>query len=163
MGKEPKIEIKSLKTMQGREGVAYTCTLHVDGKKAAFVRDEGNGGCLWIDWTPTRKAGGSIFDSPVKDRLEAHCAEKAPLETEFGPLSWNLDLLIGEAVEDEIERRALKRWCRTKVVFRLEGDARGEYRTIKMKFAGNEDRVRAMLAQDFGDRVAEIVNERFAA
>lgn len=156
------ITLKSLKTCEGNEGMAFSATVYVDGKKAAFARDDGNGGMMFIDWTPTRKKGGTIWESPLKDRLEAWCAEQPPVD--YGDFSCPVDIemLINREIDRMMEEKQLRRWCRTKVLFRVEGDADGEYRTLKVKFKGNEDRVRAQLTRKYGDKLLEIVNERFA-
>jgi hypothetical protein len=140
--------------------MAFSCVVYVDGKKAAFARDDGNGGQMFIDWTPTRKPGKSIFDSPVKDRLVEWCA--AQPEVDYGDFSMPLDIetLINREIDRMQEEKQLRRWCRTKVVFRVEGDEEGAYRTLDVKFAGNEARVQAQLATKYGDKV-EILNERF--
>jgi len=43
-----KLEIKGLRSMPGREGEAYSFQLHIDGKAAATVLNEGNGGSTLI-------------------------------------------------------------------------------------------------------------------
>ena len=43
-------QLKSIKKTVGREGVGFTATLHLDGKKIADVADYGDGGCIHIDY-----------------------------------------------------------------------------------------------------------------
>ena len=43
-------EIKGLKTFMGMEGYGVNASLYYKGKKIAFIIDEGNGGCLNIDY-----------------------------------------------------------------------------------------------------------------
>jgi hypothetical protein len=164
----PEITLKNLKTCQGREGIAFSCVLYVDGKKAAFASDDGNGGSMRIDWTPTRKPGRPIWESPVKDRLEAWCAtqgERTYADGAGGTFSSkvSIELLINEEIDRMQEEKQLRRWCKTKVVFRLVGAAEGEYLTLPVKFEGNEAKVKATLDQRYGAKLAEILNERFAA
>lgn len=49
------VELKSVKFMEGHEGLAYRGNLFVNGKKVGDVHDDGNGGevCIWID--PSKK------------------------------------------------------------------------------------------------------------
>jgi len=46
-----KVELKSIKYMEGREGLSFNANLYVDKKKIGSVRDDGNGGevDIWID------------------------------------------------------------------------------------------------------------------
>jgi len=46
-----KIELKSIKHMDGHEGIAFSAKLYIDGKRVGNVRDDGNGGevYIWID------------------------------------------------------------------------------------------------------------------
>jgi hypothetical protein len=157
----PTISLKKLKTCQGGDGIAFSAELHVDGKLAAYARDDGNGGSIFIEWTPTRKPGKSIWESDVKDRLEAWCATQPPCD--YGDFTMPLDIetLINREIDRMEEEKQLRRWCRTQVVFRVEGDKEGEWHLLKVKFAGNEARVRAQLGRDYGDKLVEIVNERF--
>ena len=43
-------EIKGLKTFMGMEGYGVNASLYYKGKKIAFIIDDGNGGCLNIDY-----------------------------------------------------------------------------------------------------------------
>jgi len=43
-------EIKGLKTFMGMEGYGANASLYYKGKKIAFIIDDGNGGCLNIDY-----------------------------------------------------------------------------------------------------------------
>ncbi len=42
--KNPKIELKKVKTFRGHDGVGLDCDLHVDGKKVCHVFDSAHGG-----------------------------------------------------------------------------------------------------------------------
>ena len=43
-------EIKGIKTLSVRDGVALTANLYRDGRLVANVEDRGDGGCMWIHW-----------------------------------------------------------------------------------------------------------------
>lgn len=51
-----KYTFKNMQKMSGMEGMAWTGSLYYDGKKIGTVRDDGNGGMLWIDVVPEAKA-----------------------------------------------------------------------------------------------------------
>lgn len=42
-----KLEIKSLKSMQGHDCLAFSLNLYIDGKRSMTVRNDGNGARLW--------------------------------------------------------------------------------------------------------------------
>jgi len=50
-----RVEIKNIKTMEGRDGLAINCTIYLDGKKIAHYRHDGNGGCAFIDAYPIKE------------------------------------------------------------------------------------------------------------
>jgi hypothetical protein len=165
----PKLTIKNLKTCRGREGIAFSCIVYVDGVKAAFASDDGNGGEMRIDWTPTRTPGKSIWESPVKDRLEAYCKTLPPHKfpaydgtDDLSEMPWTIAFLIDHAIDAIETEKKLKRWCKTKVVFHVEGESDETYHTMGLLWAGNEARVRAQLAKEYGKTKVEIINERFA-
>ncbi len=45
--KKMKLEIKSLKSMQGHDCLAFSLNLYIDGKRSMTVRNDGNGARLW--------------------------------------------------------------------------------------------------------------------
>lgn len=144
-----KLTIKNLRTCAGRNGpdAAFSCSLYIDGKRAAVVRDEGCGGCFSYDW----------LDRSLEKPFLEHCKALHP-EIEFEAEDHVIATLL-DALETE---KQLKRWCRKSVVFRLVSDSDDAFRTLKVKWPGNEDRVRAHLQGKHGDDLREIVNERFA-
>lgn len=144
-----KLQIKNLKSCDGREGpgAAFSCSLYIDGKRAAVVRNSGSGGCNDYDW----------LDRSLRQPFLDHCAALHP-DIEFEVEDHVIAVLL-DTLETE---KQLKRWCRKSVVFRLASDNEDAFRTLKVKWPGNEDRVRTHLQGKHGDNLAEIVNERFA-
>jgi hypothetical protein len=63
-GKEPKIELKNVKTFRGNEGYGLNATLYVDGIKTAFVMDDASGGPVNYD----------IFNQKKFDEIKAYAA-----------------------------------------------------------------------------------------
>ncbi len=155
----PKIEIKSLKTCQGREGTAYSCTVYVDGKKVANARQDGNGGMLWIDWSISNEPG---YNNPVKERLQIYCNAQPDRVHSAGAHTFStkidIETLIEDAVDALIQERQLRKWCKAKVVFRLVSTPEGEYLSYKGEYNA---RTRAQLELSYGKDLVEIVNERF--
>jgi len=143
-----RLTAKNYKSCDGRNGpdAAFSCTLYIDGKRAAVVRNEGCGGCNDYDW----------FDRSLRQPFLDHCAALHPdrkFEVEDHVVACLLDALETE--------KQVKRLCRKSVVFRLAGDKADAYRILTVKWAGNEGRVRTYLQGKHGADLVEIVNERF--
>ncbi len=134
----PKLEVRRFESCNGREGRAFSYELWVDGALAAYVRDEGCGGCTDADWTPS---GGRRWEGPVQARLEAYAATLPPLPPlpgceKFGPLDMTLELLLGMLADDEDERRRILRLCAggKKTVYRAPSMPQGEWMIMKRAF-----------------------------
>ena len=161
-----KIDIKSYKTCAGRDGVAFSYTLILDGVKAAEVTNEGCGGCNLYRWSD--QAGGR---SKMKDALLAHCrVAVVPIVASWGMAcsvdemheSQILDIVLEEVVGKIEEEKKLKKLCKTKVAFRIKGDPEGTWRTFKADWAAQKIALEFSLKKEFGAKLEEIANVRFA-
>lgn len=156
-----KAEVKNLRTCRGDESDAFSCTLWVDGTKVADVRQAGNGGCHDWRWTDGKR---NVHDA-LLGWLKAERPDFLGDVLDFSE-PWHddeaLDMLVWHLIGQAQEEKMLRRHCRTKVVFRLAGDEEGEWQTIRGTWAGNEDHIRRTMRDRYGDRLAEIANERFA-
>jgi len=52
-----RFQFKKLQSMEGRDGIAYSCDLYFDNQKIAHVENRGNGGMTMIDYVE----GGKDF------------------------------------------------------------------------------------------------------
>jgi len=159
--------VKSVKTFRGREGMGFNATLCRDGKKVALVDDAANGGSYsyhWLDYKEGRKVEVDIVNWQGK-AVKMHCTPeqakfvehvRAHTKETFEPE----DRFVVDLVDDFEEAKTLKRWCRTKTVIILKGDAKGNYHTFNDKYSAA---MKAYIEKKYGDQVAEIVNERFVA
>lgn len=68
--------LKNVKTMQGREGMAYTATVYMDGKKVGTVHDEGNGGSPRAYWDGPTSWQNPDFCQWVVDNCTGHWSEE---------------------------------------------------------------------------------------
>jgi len=162
-----KIGIKSYRSCAGNEGDAFSCTLYLDGKKAALVKYDGWGGQYDYDFTfaDGRPWGGPTclkFKEHVESLPERTCSFDDPGTGEPAKVAVNMDMLVEDAIQLMLENRQLRRWCRNETLFRVKGDDEGSWRRLNVKFPGNEGRVRYYLSREHGDAIEEIANERFA-
>lgn len=173
-----RLTVKNLKSCVGKEGYAYSATLYLDGKKVGQVRNDGNGGMTFVDFF--RKVRGKVVrDHEAEKKVLAYVAEQPAVDMGPDPKAsdypnpekrWmmepSLDWVVSQVCEDALAEREQRRWCRTKVCFRVEGDPDGEWRVFKGKFRGDEQRWRGIVESHCarnGLRLEEILNERFAA
>jgi len=143
--------IKNLKTMQGMEGVAYSCTLYRDGVKVAECIQDGRGGCTHF----------RFINEDERKALDAFCAALPHESSEYDSELYAVDADMYVArLADEFEmNKKLRSWCKKKTVFRLPADKPGEYRTISQPFA---PKLKEWLVAKYGKDV-EIVNETVGA
>lgn len=91
--------IKSVKFFDARNGEGFNCTLFENGKKVAYVRDEGRGGCLHYDCLNGWNFGSYTFDEVVFNLIDQHRQKKEEkkgilVKREFGYaiLQWGVTI-----------------------------------------------------------------------
>jgi hypothetical protein len=121
------LTIKSLKTWIAREGYGYQYNLYEDGKKIAFVNNDGNGGQMDIDFADGKRRG---WGSPIEARINAYIAT---LEAYFygGKFNeHNIETFLDEVLEAYESNKALVKAKKKGITFRLADDALSVIRTI---------------------------------
>ena len=146
-----KAEIKSYKECAGNEGPAFSCSLWIDGVKAAEVKYDGWGGPYLWRWL--NDAAKATWDAYVKAQPPV-----PPMHEGEGdkPLAIDDDIALEDIINADRERKQIARWCRTNVVFRLKGDEPGTFHKFKGQFT---PAVKERLRKQYGDQLAEIMNE----
>ena len=163
----PAFTVKNARSCKGNEGIAYSATIYYEGKRFAELMNDGNGGSTvyhlvdrgrfheskpvrdLVDWIRTKPAYLAEYLGENVDLNERWHVEHA-VDAYF---SWLLDRID--------EDKALRRLCKTKVLFRVRGDRQGEWHTMRADWKTKETEIRAYLAKNYGDRIIEIANERF--
>lgn len=127
--KDTKVTLKNLKIAQfaSEETLCFEATLYVDGTRAAVVSNEGQGG-------PNRYHPVNAKGRELLEKAEAYAKGLPPLQSDYGPLDFDLDLLVHDLVERYEETKTLKRWSKTKTVFRLPEDEKGAWRTVNQPY-----------------------------
>lgn len=165
-----KYEVKGVKSWTGRDGYGYECNLYRDGKKVARVLNEGNGGQTMFYWADTEAPKVEVtHDFYGKEVTRKVSPEEAALLEHVKGMTYEFygetydhsdETFVGGLVDEYEEAKQFKRWCRKSVVFRLKGDKEGAWRTMKAKY---DERAVKFLKDKYGDKIEEILNERFAA
>lgn len=158
-----KTEIKKLKVCRGDETDAFSCDFYVQDTLVAHVRQSGTGGCHFYDWVID---GAAKLREDLLAQVKAESPEWLPQDFDWNEkwqLDMCLDMLVWDLVETEQENKKLRSLCKKSTVFRTKDNKPGEWEILSTPWAGNETRIRAFLTKDFGDKLVEIANERFAA
>ena len=121
------LTIKGLKTFRGMEGLAFRCTVLVDGKAAFTASNDGNGGCNF--YTP---ASGQTW-KPLRE-AEAWAKAQPPRKWDFGTVECDLDAIVSELMDKELERRWLAAQCRGKTLYRLPDGKPDEWQIVHFPF-----------------------------
>lgn len=124
-----------------QETTAYTASIYLNGKRIGDVRNDGGGGC---DMIHINAADRTAFAAVVESE-------------------WTGDSLYEKAKDEELMMRLLekfetdrqtKRWTKTQVVWRVEGDAEGKFRTLKHK--GNIPGAKEWVRNKYGNKIIEM-------
>tara|TARA_R110000787_G_scaffold250297_1_gene355925 strand:+ start:5546 stop:6115 length:570 start_codon:yes stop_codon:yes gene_type:complete len=135
--------IKGLKTWDTHDGGGWQVSLYANGKRIAEVTQRGHGGPLWWEFKPVDAHALVAFGASqgVSDFLDGN----------FVKFDTDADSALCEMVDDLEHKREMKRWCKTKVVFRFPQDEEGKYRTIKC--AHYTESVRRKMVERYGPDV----------
>lgn len=152
----PQFTLAKVKTFIGNEGHGLNAEITMDGQAVAFVLDDASGGMLQVDWFTMQGRQRSRGNEAARAALLQHA--RADYDSAGGDAAHEARLkelglwfegcglsqrsehdLIEHWVNEEFARvvamRNLKRWAKTKTVFRLKGDKVGEYRTLGRPYA----------------------------
>ncbi len=139
---------KGLRTWQTHDGGGYQGTLVVDGVAAAYVHDDGHGGCLTIEvgTTDAAKRAWDTFRAWALARpLDATLFPDSLPDDDFGTTS-RIEIAIGACLEDFEWARRVARLSKTKTLFRLPDDRPGEWRTLMLP---DSDESRALVSKKY--------------
>jgi len=154
-----KVTLKNIKVCQfaSQETLCFEATVYIDGKKAGHVSNDGHG-------------GSNIYyiEKAKRDAFHAYCESLPSTYGIEGHPNADADELIGRLLDEHEANKQMKTWCRKKVMFRLNGDKDGEWRSIGFKNIKKMTpellvKAKAHLTAKHGDNIEEILNDRFAA
>lgn len=144
--------VKGIKSFVGMEGLGFNATLYKDGRKIAFCIDEGCGGDVIFQFVNR--------DGKDEKTLRDYCDTLPRVKCKGVPeglkmdMGWFITALVDQCEKDQ----KFKRQCKTHTLFRLTDDKEGQYWTLKAVYSPT---VREHLQKKHGDKLVEIINERF--
>jgi hypothetical protein len=167
-----KYEVKGVKFHNGHEGETLAqCSLYRDGVKIALYSDGDWGSEAQFTWmdrqalkveVKTVQYDGTPFayqGTPEEALFAAHCAA-IPMkfdDTLKKPVATTPDLFVSDLIEEYHTSKRFARFCKKETLFRVKGDQKGEYRTVKAPFS---KRVKDYLTAKYGTSIEEIYNEK---
>ena len=128
-------QIKAFKDWATDDGGGYQFNLYLDGKKFAFVHNDGNGGMVDIKFYDLKFMGGkySWEDSPSAIIWNKYVKSLGQWKSDFGAINgqeyfdYDTDTAIGLLVEEYEMAKHRKKG----ILFRLLTDSDNSFRTIK--------------------------------
>ena len=114
------LTIKGLKTWETNDGGGYQFTLYKDGKRCAFVHNDGNGGCLNYQW----------FDSDSEGKIQDFIETLPDWESHGHTGKMNLDIFIEDLVNEHEMSKKLARLRKKATLFRLLSDDKSVIRSV---------------------------------
>jgi len=114
-----KVELKNLKHSEfaSRETNCFEATVYINGKRAFYARNDGNGGA--DSYAPLENQDRGEFTSLLNDLIN-HCLTLPKWGSEFGDAD-NMDvtpeILIGNIINNKLLAKDLKRKLKKKVLF----------------------------------------------
>jgi hypothetical protein len=122
-----KIELKNIKNAQfaSHETNCYSATIYVDGKRAGTVDNDGHGGCDNIHWN----------DHIIGQTVEDWAASQPKIKTEYGELTYDLELLFGQLVDQWLLTKELTRNLKKGLLVRDSDTKAGSWRIFTSKLS----------------------------
>ena len=125
-----KFEIKGLKTWNTHDGGGYQFNLYIDGKKALWVHNDGNGGCL--DITPLDVKYPNQWSESKLYKMFRDYLKTLPKYEMFGELfDMDEEIFLEELLNDYEYNKALAKHKKKGICFRLLSDEKGAVRSFK--------------------------------
>ena len=152
-------ELKGVKiaSNMSEETIAFTGALWINGKKAADLKNDGQGGanCAWFTDKELKKAFDAYCESlPPEPQTDEWAIEKG-----LDALSMNSDLWISLEVGKIDEARFWKRKCSKTMCIILKSHKNSEFTQYKAWPYSSE--AATEVRNIHGSELVEIINERF--
>ena len=157
--------VKNVRSFQGREGLGFTCSLYRDGKRIGTVTDAANGGMIDFYLHDGEK---EKLDKFCKDNFEPEIHkipteppiwdQKYTGETENVPIAIDVDMFVSHLVDEFENQKKIKRLCKKNTLYHLITDKAGSYWSLQHPYTPI---IKRYLQDEYGDKLVEIVNERF--
>lgn len=153
------ISIKGLKSSKGHDGPIWSCSVYLSGVKLGDIREDGWGGGLIIEISPSSQSelvsALKKVEYPLDELSFKDLGEYGPT-TDAGYIEWVLPKIVDELEAIKKMRRAVK----TKTLYQLYSDPDAQHWTWGVLFCPE---VKADLQEQYGDNLKLIINETLSS
>jgi hypothetical protein len=133
--------VNGLKTMNGHDGVAWSCTIYQGSKKIVEAYDDGWGGPVSMRYTDEKAKADFMTAAAIH----------------YPDLTFEVDGAFAAALADMAETvKKMTRSCKTKTLIQFKGED-DVYHSIDVPFTPS---VAAQVRAKYGDKLACIINEQ---
>jgi hypothetical protein len=149
------VVLKNMKQMEGLDGLAWSCSVYLDGKKIGTVFDGGNGGPLSVE----------IDAGPLSQLVKALKAVEYPLNLDLGeglrldePTTdyGYVELVLPNIADEHDTVKRIKRAASQKMLITQVGDEEGTYWPLKAPYTAQNAQ---LVREHYGQKLVCIVNE----
>ncbi len=144
--------VKNVKEFQGMEGTGFSCSLYLDNKKIGTVTDTANGGM--IDF---------YLNNGEEKTLDDYCKTLPKVDSmliiddeDDGMVENDKDIFVTSLIDKWKETKQVKKWCKTKIVFKTDEQKEGQYLTIPVNFT---PQLATQLKNEYEGKGLVIMNE----
>lgn len=150
--------VKNIKTFRGMEGHGLNSTLCKNGKPLCNVDDDGNGGGYNFYSTNEKNPFSYVEEKKLDEELFKIIGKYKYSENDKMEFDFDASSLVDMLVDEFEEQKTFKRHCKSKTCFITTECQRGQFITMKVLYS---DKVKQQLQAKYGDKLVEILNERF--
>ena len=137
--------VKNIKQFNGMEGKGFNVTLYYKGVKIGEVRNAGDGGCnFYYIPNPDMKKLVNTAKDVIGEGFEVE------------------DQFISHIIDDTLNDKKFRKYCKTQVLFQVKGDNNNVYRTFNVKYTPEFGEKIRNDYKTKGFEIVEIINELYA-
>jgi hypothetical protein len=137
--------VRNIKTFTGMEGPGFSATLCRDGRPVASVLNEAVGADFRFQWKSNAE------EATLRDL----CAKVTLPAVQGTDVAYDADMLICRLVDGHEDNKRLRRIAKEKTLFRLKGDAAGDWRTLNVV----GPRAAQHLADKYGEQLETVYGQ----
>ena len=144
--------MKAVKSFQGHDGDVLGGNLYYNNRLVVRAANDTWGGEMHLD----------IQNKEQYDKFAKACEKLPKIKCHTATIDCSPELIMDAMFGFVETNKEVKRWCKQKMVLITTDCKDGEYRTIDRKYMPEAPyNHRKQLKQKYGDKLVEIVNDRF--
>lgn len=150
--------LTKIKTFIGREGYGLNADIERDGRKVAFVLDDASGGEVRVDFFVGMRSDGAEQRKAAHEFALAWYKTAEEAARIYGDKVTGAEALvcwINEAADLHATKKKFDRAAKSQTLFRLKGDKKDNWRTIKHSYV---PKIQEFLDKKYGDQIERIYN-----